>query len=131
MSAVVLTLEGSNVTGISAFYAEINRVFMAQEPWQLGESLDALDDLLHGNYGALAGHPSATVIWKDLADSRAALGVDTTRAWLQAKLERPELFNIRAITTQLQALEQGGGRTYFDIVLDVFAAHPTVQVVAA
>ena len=32
--------------------------------------------LLHGGYGALAGEAQATLIWRDLAPSRAALGVE-------------------------------------------------------
>jgi len=35
--------------------------------------LDALDDPLHGSYGALAGHAATTVVWRDIAHSREAL----------------------------------------------------------
>lgn len=59
---LVLVLQGSAVSDIPSFYAEINRVFMAGEDWQLGHSLDALVDMLYGGYGVLAGHESATVI---------------------------------------------------------------------
>lgn len=48
----ILTIDGAQINGIEDFYAEINRVFMAQENWQLGASLDALDDMLYGGYGA-------------------------------------------------------------------------------
>src|SRR2546427_13166611 len=71
-------------------------VFMASEDWQLGPNLDALDDLLHGGYGALAGHDQVTLVWRDIAHSRAALGVDATRRWLQAKLDGTGHFNAQA-----------------------------------
>jgi RNAse (barnase) inhibitor barstar len=61
MTGPILVLDGSAIHDIAGFYAEINRVFMACEDWQLAPSLDALDDLLYGGYGALAGH------WKDIA----------------------------------------------------------------
>ena len=122
-----LTINGARIDGIASFYAEINRVFMTGETWTLGESLDALDDLLYGGYGALAGHASATVHWTHIAHSRAALGVAATRAWLQEKQARPGMFNAAGIATQLDALERGVGQTYFDIILEVFAAHPTLQ----
>jgi len=77
---LVLVLQGSAVSDIPSFYAEINRVFMAGEDWKLGHSLDALDDMLYGGYGVLAGHEGATLIWRDIEHSRNALGVDATRS---------------------------------------------------
>lgn len=127
MTGPILVLDGSAIHHIAGFYAEINRVFMASEDWQLAPSLDALDDLLYGGYGALAGHPSATVHWTHIADSRAALGVAATRVWLQEKQMRPGMFNAARIDAQLDALERGAGQTYFDIIMEVFAAHPTLH----
>lgn len=114
---------------ISGFYHEINRVFMAGEDWELGESLDALNDLLYGGFGAASGDGPVCVAWADMAQSRAALGREATRAWLLAKLAAPERFNAAAIRAQLEALEQGAGETYFEIVLSVFAGHPRFRIV--
>ena len=127
---LVLVFEGGAVHDIPSFYAEINRVFMAHEDWQLGHSLDALDDMLYGGYGVLAGHAGATLIWKDIEQSRNALGVETTRAWLQAKLDGNDGFNRTLIARQLEALDAGEGETYFRIVMDIFAAHPRITVLA-
>lgn len=127
--SLVLVLRGNAVNGIPSFYDEVNRVFMADEDWKLGHSLDALDDMLYGGYGALAGQPEATVIWQEIEHTRSALGVDITRAWLQAKLNGTGAFNAHAVTAQLQALEAGEGQTYFQIVMDIFAAHPRLKLV--
>ena len=124
---IVLQIEGAAIDDIASLYAEINRVFMADEAWQLGPSLDALDDLLHGGYGALAGQAQATLIWRDIAHSRAALGVEATRQWLQAKLDTPGAFNTHAIGHQLLALQRGEGQTYFEIVVEIFAGHPNIS----
>ncbi len=121
-----LQIDGRAITGIDSLYAEFNRVFMAGEDWQLGPSLDALDDLLYGGYGALHGHATATVAWRDIALSRVALGVDATCAWLQAKLQQPGTFNADVIRRQLDALERGEGQTYFEIVMEIFAGHPRI-----
>lgn len=126
---LTLVLEGTAMNDIPSFYAEINRVFMAGEDWQLGQSLDALDDLLYGGYGALLGHASATVIWQDMDHARVALGGEATRTWLQDKLQARGVFNADAISRQLQALERGEGQTYFEIVMEIFAAHPTLTLV--
>jgi len=121
-----LQIDGRAITDIDSLYAEFNRVFMAGEDWQLGPSLDALDDLLYGGYGALHGHATATVAWRDIALSRVALGVDATCAWLQAKLQQPGTFNADVIRHQLDALERGEGQTYFEIVMEIFAGHPRI-----
>lgn len=121
-----LQINGRAISSINSFYAEINRVFMAGEAWALGPSLDALDDLLYGGYGALRGHAAATVTWHDAKLSRAALDRDATRAWLQEKLQQPGTFNADAIRRQLDALERGEGQTYFEIVMEIFAGHPRI-----
>ncbi len=123
---LVLVLQGSAVSDIPSFYAEINRVFMAGEDWQLGHSLDALDDMLYGGYGVLAGHEGATLIWRDIEHSRNALGVDATRSWLQGKLAGSSVFNEATIAAQLKALGAGEGQTYFQIVMEIFAVHPRI-----
>lgn len=123
---LVLVLQGSAVSDIPSFYAEINRVFMAGEDWQLGHSLDALDDMLYGGYGVLAGHEGATLIWRDIEHSCNALGVDATRSWLQGKLAGSSVFNEATIAAQLKALGAGEGQTYFQIVMEIFAAHPRI-----
>lgn len=128
---LVLQIEGSAIHDIPSLYAEINRVFMAGEDWQLGPSLDALDDLLHGAYGVLNGHTQATVVWRGIAHSRSALGADATCGWLQAKLQAPAGFNPQAIARQLDALQRGEGQTYFEIVMEIFASHRQITLVPA
>lgn len=120
------TLHGSRIHDISSFYQEVNREFMADESWQLAESLDALNDMLYGGYGALRGNEPATLIWRDIAHSRAALGLDTTRRFLQNKIAQPERYNTRYIQQQLDSLESGQGATYFEIVMEIIADHPNI-----
>ena len=121
-----VVIDGAAVDGIGSFYDEVNRVFMQGESWTLGPSLDALDDMLHGGYGLLAGLRDAfpvPVVWTSHASSRAALGEAATRAHLQEKLRRPAVYNGALVEEQLRALDAGTGATYFDLVLDVFAGH--------
>ncbi|WMJ69906.1 ribonuclease inhibitor [Stenotrophomonas sp. 24(2023)] len=120
-----LTLDGDRFQDIGGFYAEINRVFMADEDWQLGPSLDALDDLLYGSYGVARDASAVQLTWLQFEKSRQALGVAATRDWLQAKLAQPDHFNAEGVQRQLQAL-QAGGPTYFDIVLEILASHPHI-----
>lgn len=126
-----LTIEGAAIHDIASFYAEVNRVFMAGEDWTLGQSLDALDDLLHGGYGAISGREPVRLVWKDMAASRAALGHDATAAYLREKLRRPDVYNAALARQQLDALDRGDGTTYFEIVVGIVADHPNITLVAA
>lgn len=124
-----LTIDGSRIHDIPSFYDEINRVFMAGVDWTLGPSLDALDDLLYGGYGALDGDAPAILVWTHVAASREALGVDATRQYLLAKLAHPERFSSSQAQRALDALDGGTGQTYFDIVLEIIAAHTNITLV--
>jgi RNAse (barnase) inhibitor barstar len=126
-----LTITGRNISDIPTFYAEINRVFMAKEDWQLGESLDALNDLLYGGYGAIEGRERVRIVWQDVAASRAALGVETTRAFLARKLQQPAGFDVDAIGRQLDALDRGTGQTYFEIIVEIISDHRNIELVLA
>lgn len=98
---------------------------MSGEDWRLGESLDALDDMLYGGYGILCGKARTLVVWNNMASSRAALGIETTRAYYLAKLEHPQLFKPGPVRAALERLENGGA-TYFDLMLQVFADHSNI-----
>lgn len=122
-------IEGARIHGIDDFYAELNRLVMTSEDWQLGSSLDALNDLLYGGIGALADDADPQFVWADHDLSSTALGTDATRAWLTAKLQGP--FNHALIQQQLDDLNAGTGKTYYEIILEIFAEHPDVGLTLA
>lgn len=128
---LTLTLSGSRIRDIPSFYDELNRVFMSGEEWSLGPSLDALDDLLHGGYGALHGHEQARVILTDHALASDALGIATTRQYLLEKLARPDTFSTAVFAQRLARLDAEGGPTYFETVLEIFAEHPGIDLILA
>ncbi len=128
-SGKTIDIIGTAIVDIPAFYAEINRVFMASEDWSLGHTLDGLNDMLYGGYGAIEGKEPVTLVWRDIASSRSALGVDATLAFLRARPAGRQMFDGASISSQIAALEQGHGKTYFDIVLDIIADHPNITLV--
>jgi RNAse (barnase) inhibitor barstar len=125
-----LTINGRAIVDIPTFYAEVNRVFMAEEGWKLAESLDALNDLLYGGYGAIQGREPVDLVWHDMEASRAALGVAATRIYLTKKLQRPGTFNAGIVGDQLDALDRGTGKTYFDIIFEIIGDHRNIVLVA-
>ena len=126
-----IVIEGGNIRDIAGFYEEINRVFMVGESWTLGPSLDALNDMLYGGYGVLVGMETAIIEWRDMAETRSALGVDATLAFLEERAALRPMFNGSPVEDQVAALRLGHGKTYFDIVMDVFADHAHLSIVAA
>ena len=123
---VTLHLDGGRVRSIATLYDELDRVFMADEDWRLGPSLDALDDLLHGGFGAAHGADRLTVVWHGFARSRDALGFAATRAYYRGKVADPR-FDTVLFQRRLDDLEAGRGKTYAELVLEVFADHPDVE----
>ena len=126
-----LTIMGQHIADIPSFYAEINRVFMADMDWKLGHSLDGFNDMLYGGYGAIVGRVPIRIVWQDIEKSKTALGLETTREYLQNKLLHPELFNLTLIQSQLSELDRGVGKTYFEIILEIVADHPNIELVQA
>ena len=131
MPGLVLTIDGNRFHDIPGFYDEMNRVFMAAEDWQLGDSLDALNDMLYGGYGAIHGAGSVRLRWLAMNKSAADLGLVETQRWLADKLRHPETFNTDAIRRQLETVTTGKGLTFFQIVMEIFAQHPEIDLVPA
>lgn len=125
---LTLRLDGRRITDIASFYDEVNRVFMTGESWTLGPSLDALDDLLYGGYGALRGADNVRVVWTDHDASLRALGRDATITHHTAKLENPA-YDAERARAAIAELEAGGGRTYGEIVIEIVASHPMIELV--
>ena len=120
----ILTIDGARINDIAGFYAEINRVFMSQGDWQLGISLDALDDMLYGGYGAAQGNAPVRLRWLNAEHSRSRLDIAATRAHYLEKLSRPDTFSYQHWLGKFHALEVGQGPTYFEQICQVIAGHP-------
>ena len=124
-----LTIEGNRIMDIPSFYEEINRVFMQQESWKLSESLDALNDLLYGGFGAMAHEAEVKLIWNHADISKKALGLETTISYYEKKIARPDLYNAALFKEKLSALIQGAGPTYYEIVKEIIESHPQISLV--
>ena len=125
-----IIIQGSAIHDIPSFYEEINRVFMADENRNIGNSLDALNDLLYGGFGVLNGKEKVTLLWLDLEKSRQALGYEVTKAYYEQKLKPDSVFNKNLFQKKLTELENGTGETYFDTVLDIISEHPNIDLLA-
>jgi len=121
-----IIINGDVISDIPSFYREINRVFMAGEDWQLGDSLDAFNDLLYGGFGVIKNAGPVVLLWRNMERSRTALGYDVTKRYYEEKLLPDSPFNKEHFREKLDALNNGTGQTYFDILLEIIAAHPNI-----
>jgi RNAse (barnase) inhibitor barstar len=125
-----IVIDGSSIRDIPSFYAEVNRVFMADENWKIGDSLDAFNDLLFGGYGALKEAEHAELVWLNMENSRQVLGYNATKNYYLEKLKPNSPFNKELFSEKLVALENGTGETYFDTILAIIAEHSNITVAA-
>ncbi|WP_461533387.1 barstar family protein [Sinomicrobium sp.] len=126
MTELQLTIRGELIDDIPSFYDEINQVFMVGENWKLGHSLDALNDMLYGGFGVMKDFEKVTVTWTGLTHSKHALGIETTRNYYLEKLKHPKVFEREWVQHKLDALNKGQGKTFFQIVLDIFRDHTNI-----
>ncbi|MCE7065035.1 ribonuclease inhibitor [Dyadobacter sp. CY326] len=122
-------INGNSIQDIASFYEEINRLFMADEDWKIGNSLDAFNDLLYGGFGALRNVDSAEIVWLSIDKSSEALGIATTRNYYMDKLKPDSPFNKKHFEEELVRLENGTGETYFDTIIEIIREHPNLTLV--
>lgn len=102
---------------------------MPDEDWKLGESLDALNDLLYGGFGEIEGKENITLIWKNFEENRKILGLETTLQFYEAKLKSPQIFNTKFVQEKIDDLKKGNGQTYFEIILEIIGAHSNIKLI--
>ena len=125
-----ICMDGNNISDKKSLYQEINRVFMADEDWKIGESLDALNDLFYGGFGLIKGNKPIELIWKNFNHNKELFGFDFTMEFYQQKLKQPEIFSTKIIQKNICDLENGTGLTYFDMILEMIAKHKKITLIA-
>lgn len=129
MNPPTITIDGNNFHDISSFYEEMNLIFMSEQDWKMGQSLDALNDVFHGGFGPIRGDEPVVILWKNFDKSMRDLGYDVMHAHLTAKLSRPETYNLAKITQDLIELERTGHPTYMEQILEIIADHPNITLI--
>lgn len=102
---------------------------MSKEDWKLGESLDALSDMLYGGYGEIEENEEILLVWKGFEKNRTDLGMEVTKNYCRNKLKSPSTFNTDFVQQKLSELEKGTGKTYFDIIQEIISEHPNIKLI--
>ncbi|MGS2739444.1 barstar family protein [Sinomicrobium sp. M5D2P17] len=127
MTSRKIVIQGENIHDIASFYNEINRVFMSGEDWEIGQSLDAFNDLLYGGFGIIPSDEPVVLVWTNLEKNREELGREATTAWYMDKLKNPSKFQVKWVQERLVALEDGTGQTFFDMVMEIISEHSNIS----
>ncbi|MGV0996699.1 barstar family protein [Empedobacter falsenii] len=124
-----IQIDGSKIQDLTSLYKEFDDKLMPNEDWELGESLDALDDLLYGGFGEINGNEAVRFVWTDFERMRELFGYNFTLNFYQNKLQYPEVFNIDLIQNSIDELQNGNGKTYFEIILEIVESHSNIELV--
>ncbi len=124
-------IEGGTIHDIETLYAAFNTTFMENEDWQLGQSLDALNDLFYGGFGMMPQGEPVNIIWRHFEQNRALFGKDFTINWYEQKLDQSQHYNLKWVRERLSELMKGEGQTYFEIILEMIAEHKNIRLIPA
>ena len=124
-----IQIDGSKIQDLTSLYKEFNDKLMPNEDWELGESLDALDDVIYGGFGEINGNEAIRFVWTDFERMKELFGYDFTLNFYQNKLKYPEVFNVELIQNSIEELQNGNGKTYFEIILEIIESHSNIELV--
>ncbi|MGO1242754.1 MAG: barstar family protein [Sphingobacterium sp.] len=124
-----IIIDGEKIHDIPSFYTHINDIFMQDVDWKLGHSLDAFSDLLYGGFGLIESTEPIDLVWLNFEKNRTDLGRELTLNHYRQKLLKPNIFNMEIIDAQIDELEQGRGKTYFDILLEIIGEHENITLI--
>lgn len=120
-------IDGRRTTTLEAFYAEVGQILLAGQPW--GENLDALDDVLRGDYGLLP--ETFQLVWQNAECAQAALGYAETVRQLTKRLRDCHPTVLIKTAWALRAALREQGPTVYDWLVDVMSKHPNVELILA
>lgn len=104
---------------------------MQNEDWEITYSLDALNDLLYGDFGEIKQDEPVQLVWQQMGKCKESLGLAATKELYLKKFAHSAVYNVRLIAEKLAALEQGNGPTFFEMVINIIAEHPNIELTAS
>ncbi len=119
----VITIPGSRFSDMEGFYTTIYGLMNLYEDWTPSHNLDALNDMLYSGFGT----EPVRIVWEGSDKSKAALGVEATRAFYQQKINQGKPYNVGWAQEQLDALLSGKGQTLFDIIVEILNSHKHIK----
>lgn len=118
-------LDGRRTTTLQAFYDEIGQILLSGMRW--GENLDALDEILDGDYGPLP--KTFRIVWRNAKAAQVALGYPETVCQLNQRLRDCHPTVLIKTAWALRAALREQGPTVYDWLVDLIRKHSNVELV--
>lgn len=118
-------LDGRRTTTLEAFYAEVGQVLLAGQPWD--ENLDALNEILQGDYGLLP--ETFQLVWCNAKIAQTALGYPETVRQLTKRLRDCHPTVLIKTAWALRSALRAQGATVYDELVELIGKHPHVELV--
>jgi len=115
----VYELDGSQMSTLADFYAEVSRVLIPGSDW--GKNLDAFNDILRGGFGTPEG--GFTIRWRSHEVSALRLAYPETVRQLEFRLQRCHPSNRASVSADLERARRGEGPTVFDWLVEIIRKH--------
>ena len=122
-----IIIHGDHFSDLTGFYKEMDRLFMKDVDWRLGESLDALNDILYGGFGVYEPGEAVLVVWRNFSKSRTDLGIHETKKNYEMKIQKGHPYNVKLFQDKLVDIENGVGQTLCDIIVEIFLDHKNIE----
>ena len=120
-------IDGRHTTSLDAFYDVVERELLGGQAF--GRNMDALDDVLRGEFGPLPA--TFALVWDHAAAARDALGYAETVRQLERRLAQCHPTNRPQVARELAAAARGEGPTVFDWLVALLRSHANVTLTLA
>ena len=127
MTKRIIVIDADKFDNLPGFYNEMNDLFMHGVDWEMGHSLDALNDILYGGFGVYEPGEQVLIVWRNYEKSQNDLGLEETKRNYQMKIDRGHPYNVQLFKNKLEELENGTGQTLCDIIVEVFLDHKNIE----
>ena len=127
MNKKTIIINAGNFSDLAGFYEEMNKLFMKDSDWKMGQSLDALNDILYGGFGVYNPGEQVVVLWNGFSKSKKDLGTEATIQHYQMKIEKGYPYNVNLFQEKLLEIKTGDGPTLFDIIIEIFSDHKNIE----
>ncbi|WP_221391541.1 hypothetical protein [Dyadobacter sp. NIV53] len=127
MTRRTITINADHFSNLPGFYEEMDRLFMKGVDWKMGQSLDALNDILYGGFGVYEPGEPVLVVWQNFSKSQKDLGIKETKRNYQKKIDQGHPYNVKHFQEKLAEIENGSGQTLCDIIIEIFQDHKNIE----
>lgn len=127
MTKKTIIINAEYFSDLHGFYEEMNKLFMKDVDWKLGQSLDALNDILYGGFGVYNSGEQVIVLWNGFSKSKKDLGAEETMKHYQMKIDKGFPYNVKLFQEKLAEIKNGYGQTLCDIVIEIFRDHKNIE----